>query len=93
MELIEVTLNVRSCGSCGKQPQINRGPLTGCQLHGEPKQAIIVRCANPKCPTQPATKPIGDLYGIRGPKSTIGDAVNAWNTHVVRSLQLRTVRV
>lgn len=93
MKPIEVTVTTLACGSCGKQPQINRGPLTGCQLHGEPKQSVIVRCANPDCPTQPATKPVGDLYAPLGPKRAIEDAVKAWNTNTLRSMQLRNLKV
>lgn len=93
MKTYEVTVNILSCGSCGKQPQVNRGPLTGCQLHGEPKQSVIVRCINSECPTQPSTKPIGDLFSADGPEKTIGKAIDAWNTKVMRSLQLRTIKV
>lgn len=94
MKTFEVTVTTLPCPFCGQQPQINRGKLTGCQLHGEPIQCVVIRCPNPNCHVQPNLKPYGDLYDCSKDATTvIQEAVDLWNTQIQGTLKLRNIKV
>lgn len=68
---------VKGCPFCGYRPSINLGKLTGCQLHGEPMQSVVIRCHWDKCPAKPSIS-AGDIYNGGREKAT-AEAIAIWN--------------
>ena len=71
-------LFLKECPFCGSKPFIELGKRGSCQLHGEPYQAIVIRCKKHECPAKPRIE-AGDIYN-GGEGKAKNEAANIWNT-------------
>ena len=69
---------IKPCPWCGCQPIIHLGKKTGCQLHGEPMQGIVIECNFHGCPVRPRLQ-AGDIYN-GGQDKAKQEATVLWNT-------------
>jgi hypothetical protein len=71
-------------------------PVTGlakhhhCQLHGEPSQAVIVRCKTVLCPAKPCVA-AGDIYN-GGKEKARNEAIAKWNVAIASTELERLTR-
>ena len=68
------------CPFCGSQPRIERGKRGSCQLHGEPFQGVVIRCAKHECPVKPKVQ-AGDIFN-GGEEKAKQEAIQIWNTRI-----------
>lgn len=66
------------CPFCGSKPRVELGKRGSCQLHGEPFQAVLIRCAKHECPAKPSVAD-GDIFN-GGERKARQEAIAAWNT-------------
>lgn len=52
---------LKTCPFCGCAPSMHLGKRTGCQLHGDPSQPVVIKCNYEKCPAKPMIT-AGDVY-------------------------------
>lgn len=65
------------CPWCGKTPVWGLGQRTYCQLHGEPRQPVRVKCQNDLCPVKPKLE-TGDIH-LAGTQAARLEASKRWN--------------
>lgn len=65
------------CPFCGNAPFVVLGKRGNCQLHGEPFQAVVIRCKKHDCPAKPLVS-AGDIYN-GGEQKARGEAAKVWN--------------
>lgn len=70
-------MELKPCPFCGCLPIIHLGKKTGCQLHGEPMQGIIIRCNFNGCFAKPSIE-TGNIYN-GGHDNAKTEAIKAWN--------------
>jgi len=68
---------LRTCPWCGRVPRIQLGKKTNCQLHGDPMQPIVIRCATADCMARPHIE-TGDVHN-GGEDQARAKAIAAWN--------------
>lgn len=84
-----------NCPFCKKPPRFSLGKKTGCSLHGEPMQDVLLVCDNRDCPAKPSVRG-GDRYALgetgehfkRGEKQAREKAVEKWNQCAVPQAEL-----
>lgn len=72
---------LKPCPFCLSKPSIETGKLYHCQLHGEPSQAIVIRCKNNSCFARPSIQ-AGDIYNGGKNKAQL-QAIKKWNTRPI----------
>ena len=77
------------CPFCGSKPIVELGKLTSCQLHGEPSQAVVIRCKSNECRAKPSVS-AGDKYN-GGEAKARGEAITVWNKREASSHQQATI--
>lgn len=65
------------CPFCGSRPRIELGKRGSCQLHGEPFQSVLIRCAKYECPCKPKCE-AGDIFN-GGKELAEKEAIAKWN--------------
>ena len=73
----QTTKNLLPCPFCGSIPIYSLGKRGSCQMHGDPFQAVIVRCNNSRCPANPRVE-AGDVYN-GGEAQAKAKASEKWN--------------
>ena len=75
--IVMTLATILPCPFCGKTPRLEKGKKSFCQLHGEPSQPMIVRCANTSCcrPQWAA----GDVFNGGEEKAKL-EVIEKWNT-------------
>ena len=76
---------VSNCPFCGSNPRIEDGKKAYCQLHGDPSQPVVIRCADGSCPSNPCVKG-GNIFNGGRPKA-VGEAIRRWNTRVTSAIE------
>jgi len=71
------TTELLGCPFCGSLPRVELGKKGSCQLHGEPFQPVIVRCADHDCFANPKVQ-AGDIFN-GGEVEARKTAINKWN--------------
>lgn len=68
---------LKPCPFCGSKPVVEQGKVHYCQLHGDPFQAVIIKCKNSGCPARPKVED-GDIHN-GGFHQARDKAASSWN--------------